>query len=129
MQCVWQGFLWKCSSIRSYENTHWRETLSMQPVWQGISTTTGLRNHLKTHTKEKPYQCSQCDKTFLTNNEVSSHLRIHTGEKPYHCNQCPKSFAQHFTLSILLRAHTGEKLYQCNICSKSLISLVLQYKR
>ena len=37
---------------------------------------------MRTHTGEKPFQCSNSDKTF----SLTSHILIHTGDKPYQCD-------------------------------------------
>ncbi|WP_369294282.1 hypothetical protein [Klebsiella pneumoniae] len=41
--------------------------------------------HHRTHTGEKHYKCSECEKTFRKYPHLSEHNRIHTGEKPYDC--------------------------------------------
>ncbi|XP_035309737.1 zinc finger protein 120-like, partial [Cricetulus griseus] len=81
-----------------------------------------LQRHKITHTGEKPYECNQCDKAFMFHNHLQRHKRTHTGEKPYECNQCGKAFAQHSHLQRHKRIHTGEKPYECTQCGKAFMS-------
>ena len=43
---------------------------------------------------ERPYNCSQCGKSFRAKADVKVHSRIHTGERPYWCpvSGCGKAF-------------------------------------
>ena len=74
---------------------------------------------LEVKTKQKPYRCALCTKSFSSKQELNIHMRVHTGEKPYSCSQCSKSFTRSSVLQLHLRIHSGEKPYSCVKCSKS----------
>ena len=74
---------------------------------------------LEVRTKQKPYGCSMCTKSFSSKQELKIHMRVHTGEKPYSYSQCSKSFAHSSALRVHLRIHSGEKPYSCSQCTKS----------
>ena len=44
-----------------------------------------LKQHIITHSEEKPIKCDSCDAEFARLAHLTNHHRTHTGEKPFEC--------------------------------------------
>ncbi|KAI4460531.1 zinc finger protein [Holotrichia oblita] len=69
-------------------------------------TKSKLDQHMRSHTKEKPYKCKICPQKFSIGSNLRRHVMTHTGERPHVCEICGKGFIQSTTLHVHLKKHT-----------------------
>ncbi|GIY09131.1 hypothetical protein CDAR_534981 [Caerostris darwini] len=72
---------------------------------------THVKDHVLTHTGERPYRCASCDKGFTRKSSLKSHiLLLHTIKPKVKCPLCDASYTQQHDLrSHMSFIHSGEQ--------------------
>ncbi|KAH3774702.1 zinc finger protein 888-like isoform X2 [Dreissena polymorpha] len=89
-----------------------------------------MRQHIRSHTDERPYKCSCCEKAYRKSSALKEHQRrVHLGEPvqkgkqpevlKFKCEICPKAFSAKGSFDRHLRSHFNEYVFKCNICDKT----------
>lgn len=82
----------------------------------------------KSNTKEKrkkangtlkPFNCSECNKTFKTSSELKSHVSTHSNTRPFICEICGQAYKHKYALNIHVGMHNGICPFICMYCNKS----------
>ncbi|XP_033210509.1 zinc finger protein 585A-like isoform X2 [Belonocnema kinseyi] len=106
--------------LEEHTNTHTGNRPYMCKCGKDFASKYTYKAHVKTHEyRPRPFECSHCSKSFLSQQNLSQHERTHNGVKEYVCDQCGKAFGSPHNLEVHSIVHTGHKPYRCSECGKA----------
>lgn len=78
-----------------------------------------LKQHVRTHTNERPLKCDHCEKRFNDRSSMNKHIRtIHADFRPHSCKICGKNFSSTSHVIEHQATHTNSKKFNCDLCEK-----------
>uniref|UniRef100_UPI00398EC128 gastrula zinc finger protein XlCGF67.1-like n=1 Tax=Pristiophorus japonicus TaxID=55135 RepID=UPI00398EC128 len=72
--------------------------------------------HWRSHTGERPFTCSDCEKGFTASSTLLTLQRVDIGERLFTCSDCGKGFTTSSTLLTHQLVHTGERAFISFTC-------------
>ncbi|XP_071532486.1 uncharacterized protein [Panulirus ornatus] len=80
---------------------------------------------------EHNVKCEFCEATFDNQDTLKQHLRLHSRRKPYRCDECGAKFSYNSTLEWHKKSHTGEMPFKCDECGAQFLqnSMLVWHKR
>ena len=109
------------ANIRKSEDAQTGKVMYSCTVCQRtFANKSNIRYHIACGDSRASLDCSLCEKTFKSSSHLTYHMRsAHTKERPYQCQDCHKSFHQLVKLKRHRLQHTGERPYKCAVCGKT----------
>ncbi|XP_043222350.1 zinc finger protein 2-like [Amphibalanus amphitrite] len=110
------------SSLQHHRRQHeWQAPAAVCPICSlSLSSAAHLRDHLRTHSDERPFQCRSCPRAFRQASTLRVHSRIHSGERPFQCDACGKGFRARAAFMTHLQQHGAvEPRFSCDTCGKT----------
>ena len=85
---------------------------------KNLENVAGLKKHIRfVHDKERPVQCNECHKKFVTKHTLATHMsEVHEGKR-YACDLCDKVFGVQTRLNWHRNEfHDPNNIPKCDIC-------------
>lgn len=113
-----KGFL-NAEDLRNHNENHFFSCSECNQAFNSQITLTkhSEEAHSDSHSVDKTFHCTQCDKSFKELRTLRLHLKIHNADYPEHCEVCKKGFRTKWQLKQHLMDHGGKRPYPCPECS------------
>ncbi|XP_077267818.1 uncharacterized protein LOC143900399 isoform X4 [Temnothorax americanus] len=99
---------------------HFKPKYECEICKRRMVTQENLDQHiLLQHERRESFVCEECGKSFSENHRLKQHMMTHTGDRPFDCHICGKAFARRTAYRQHLLIHTGKRPYICDICGKA----------
>ncbi|XP_003829715.1 zinc finger protein with KRAB and SCAN domains 3 isoform X1 [Pan paniscus] len=109
-QCSMCGKAFRRSShLLRHQRIHTGDKNVQEPE-QGEAWKSRMEGQLENVETPMSYKCNECERSFTQNTGLIEHQKIHTGEKPYQCNACGKGFTRISYLVQHQRSHVGKNI-------------------
>ena len=79
-------------SIVTTRNIVLKTILILTTLFIGFQQSSTLKEHIRIHSGESPYLCSECGKVFNNNGNLRQHMLRHRDTKQFVCTECPSKF-------------------------------------
>ena len=82
-------------------------------------TKQGLDDHIKRHKNIFDYPCDTCEEKFVSKGTLKQHTKVvHIKIEPVVCAECGRGFKFNQNYKEHIKLHTGEKDIKCRFCDK-----------
>ncbi|XP_062978601.1 zinc finger protein 398-like isoform X2 [Elgaria multicarinata webbii] len=71
------------------------------------------------YSRKRKFQCTECNRSFAFQGQLSQHLLIHTPGTQFHCAECNLCFSSQKALSVHERIHAVDWPLHCSACNRS----------
>ena len=106
---------------KNYSNAHYvQRHLSQINNWLNLAIVQKHHSNAPcSHSGEKPFQFSICQKAFTQSGNLTVHKRSHSTGKPFQWCDCLNAFKSIKEITVYKHSHSGQKPFQWSLCTEA----------
>ncbi|XP_013930822.1 PREDICTED: zinc finger protein 398-like [Thamnophis sirtalis] len=73
------------------------------------------------YSRKRKFQCTECNRSFAFEGQLSQHLLIHVPGTQFHCTECNLCFSSQKALTVHERVHAVDWPLHCSACNRTFL--------